>query len=129
MIYYFSFGSHLYYGALQWGQTNTENQKQTEILQTRAVWKINFKKHNEKLAKTFPTLKHCGDNHSYNTRSAASKPLDIPLLNTEICGTQSSKYNCISDCSNFQNLFLDIILDECNNAPISKINFYWKDLT
>lgn len=27
--------------------------------------------HNEKLAKTFPNLKHCGDNHSFNTRSAA----------------------------------------------------------
>ena len=38
--------------------------------------------HNGKLAKTFPALKHCRDNHSYNTRSAAKKLLDIymPLI-------------------------------------------------
>ena len=32
--------------------------------------------HNRTLATTFLTLKHCGDNHSYNTRSAAKKLLD-----------------------------------------------------
>ena len=120
MIYHSLFGSHLHYGAQLWGQINTENQKQIELLQNRAVRKITFKKpfdqtdplykelnmlkfrdivdhqnylcmnqteHNGKLAKTFPTLKHCGDNQSYNTRSAAKKLLDIPILNTETYGT------------------------------------------
>lgn len=43
--------------------------------------------HNGKLAKTFPALKHCRDNHSYNTRSAAKKLLDIHLLNTDTWNT------------------------------------------
>ena len=114
--------------------TNTENQKQFEILQNRAVGKITFKKcfdqidpfykelnilifhdivhlqnclfmsqieNNRKLAKTFPTLKCCGDNHSYNTRSAAMKLLDIPLFNAETFCTQSSKYSCIIYWNNF----------------------------
>ena len=42
----------------------------------------------------FPTLMHCGDNHSYNTRSVAKKLLDIPLLDTDTFGTRSSKYKC-----------------------------------
>ena len=37
--------------------------------------------HNGKFAKNFPTLKQCGDNHCYNTRSVAQKLSDIPILN------------------------------------------------
>ena len=33
--------------------------------------------HIEKLSKIFSTLKHCGDNHRYNTRSAIKKHLNI----------------------------------------------------
>ena len=49
--------------------------------------------HNIKLTKLFPTLKHFGDNHSYNTRSTAKKLMEITLLNKETYGTQQSKYN------------------------------------
>ena len=134
MIYNSLFGSHIHYGVQLWGQTNTENQKQIEILRNRAVQKIAFKKHfdqtdplykesnilkfrdimhhqnclcmdqtehNEKLAINFPTVKHCGDNYSYDTRSAAKKLLDIPLLNTETYGTRLSKCNRIIDWNNF----------------------------
>ena len=44
MTYHSLFGSYLHYGAQLWGQTNTEKQKQMEILQNRAVRKITFKK-------------------------------------------------------------------------------------
>ena len=77
--------------------------------------------HNGKLAKTFLTLKHCGDNHSYNTRSAAKKLLDIPLLNTETHGTRSSKYNCIIDWNNFRNLFPNISLEECTYTKVNDL--------
>ena len=40
----------------------------------------------EQLAKTFPTLKHCGDNHNYQTRSTIKRLLDTPLLNTDTYG-------------------------------------------
>ena len=62
----------------------------------QAVYEPNIE-HNRKLAKLFPTLKHCGDNSNYNTRSAAKKLMDITLLNKETYGTQPSKYNCIID--------------------------------
>ena len=64
--------------------------------------------HNGKLPKTFPTLKFCGDNQSYNTRSATKKLLDILLFNAEVYGTQSFRYNCIIDWNNFRNLFPNI---------------------
>ena len=53
----------------------------------------------EQLAKSFPALKHCGDNHNYQTRSTTKRLLDTPLLNTGTYGTQSTKYNCIADCN------------------------------
>ena len=34
----------------------------------------------EQLAKSFPALKHCGDNHNYQTRSTTKRLLDTPLL-------------------------------------------------
>ena len=45
-------------------------------------------KHNGKLVKIFPTLKHCGDNYSYNVRSSAKKffEMTLPLLNRETFG-------------------------------------------
>ena len=33
----------------------------------------------EQLAKTFPTSKHCGDNHNYQTRSTTNRLLDTPV--------------------------------------------------
>ena len=37
----------------------------------------------EQLAKSFLALKHCGDNHNYQTRSTTKRLLDTPLLNTD----------------------------------------------
>ena len=44
MIYYSLFGSHLQYGAHLWEQANTENQKQIQLLQNKAVKKNMFQK-------------------------------------------------------------------------------------
>ena len=77
--------------------------------------------HNGKLAKTFPTLKHCGDNRSYSNRSAAKKLLDIPLLNRETFGTRSSKYSCIINWNNFRNLFPNISLEECTYVKVKRL--------
>ena len=49
----------------------------------------------EQLAKFFPALKHCGDNHNYQTRSTTKRLLDTPLRNTDTYGTQSTKYNTV----------------------------------
>ena len=48
----------------------------------------------KQLAKTFPALKHCGDNHNFQTRSTNKRLLDTPLLNTDTYGTQSTRYKC-----------------------------------
>ena len=45
MIYHFLFGSHLHYGAQLREQINTVNQKQIEMLKSRAVRKITFEKY------------------------------------------------------------------------------------
>ena len=34
---------------------------------------------NKALAKSFVTLKHCGDNHNYQTQASAKRILDTPL--------------------------------------------------
>ena len=44
----------------------------------------------EQLAKSFPALKHCGDNRNYQTRSTIKRLLDTPLLNTDTYGMQST---------------------------------------
>ena len=77
--------------------------------------------YNERLAKNLSTLKHCRDNHSYNTRSAAKKLLNIPLLNTETFGTRSSKYNGIIDWNTFRNLFPNISLEECTYVKVESL--------
>ena len=51
---------------------------------------------NQKLANPFDELKHCSDSHNYQTESK-TRLLEIPLLNTQIYGTQSVKYNCVKD--------------------------------
>ena len=48
----------------------------------------------KQLAKTFPALKHCSDNHNFQTRSTTKRLLDTPLLNTDTYGTQSTRYKC-----------------------------------
>ena len=60
---------------------------------------------NQRLANSFVDLRHCGDNQTYLTKSKAKGLLDIPLVNTQIYGTQSVKYNCIKDWNNFRNNF------------------------
>ena len=37
---------------------------------------------NQTLAKSFVTLKHCGDNHNYQTRASTKRILDTPLYKT-----------------------------------------------
>ena len=59
----------------------------------------------EQLAKTFPALKHCGDNHNYQTRSTTKRLYDTPLFNTDTYGTQSTKYNCIAIWNSFHKTF------------------------
>ena len=37
---------------------------------------------NQTLGKSFATLKHCGDNHNYQTRASTKRILDTPLYKT-----------------------------------------------
>ena len=77
----------------------------------------------EQLAKTFPALKHCDDNHDYQTRtrSTAKELPDTPLLNTDTYGTQSTKYNCIADWNSFRKTFKDLPLSECSRFKVKKL--------
>ena len=75
----------------------------------------------EQLAKTFPAIKHRSDNHNYQTRSTTKRLLDTPLLNTEIYGTQSTKYNCIADWNSFHKTFKDLPLSECSHFKVKKL--------
>ena len=63
---------------------------------------------NEKLAKSFTELKHCGENHNYKTRAATKNLLATPFCNTDTYGTHSTKYRCITDWNNFKKSFPDL---------------------
>ena len=54
---------------------------------------------NQTPGKSFATLKHCGDNHNYQTRASTEIILDTPLYkaNTWVFCTHSAKYHCIED--------------------------------
>ena len=60
----------------------------------------------QNLANAIADLKHCGDSLNYQTKSKTKGLLDIPLLNTQIHGTQFVKYNCVQDFSNFTPMYL-----------------------
>ena len=60
---------------------------------------------NQTLAKSFVTLKHCGDNHNYQTRASTKRILDTPLYKTNTYGTHSAKYHCILDWNQFKRIF------------------------
>ena len=64
-----------------------------------------IKTNHQKLANSFVDLRHCGDNHTYLTKSKPKGLLDIPFVNTQIYGTQSVKHDCIKDWNNFRNNF------------------------
>ena len=64
---------------------------------------------NQKLSNSFAELKQGGDSHNYQNKSKTKGLLDIPLLNTQMYGIQSVKYNCIKDWNNFRNNFLNIL--------------------
>ena len=75
---------------------------------------------NQRLANSFVDLRHCGDNHTYLTKSKAKGLLDIPIVNTQIYGTQSLKYNCIKDWNNFRNNFSHIPLHKCTYTLVKR---------
>ena len=77
---------------------------------------------NQRLANSFVDLRHCGDNHTYLTKSKAKGLLDIPLVNTQIYGTQSVKYNCIKDWNNFRNNFSHIPLHKCTYTLVKRLS-------
>ena len=109
IIYHSLFGSHLQYGTQLWGQENCGNQN-IQNLQNRALRKITFKKFhdpinplykdlkilkfkdlltfktvleiekNQALAKSFVTLKHCGDNNNYQVRLLLKEYTILTLL-------------------------------------------------
>ena len=85
----------------------------------------------QKLANSFADLKHCGDSHNYQTKSETKRLLDIPLLNTQIYGTQSVKYNCIKDWNNFRNNFSNLLPHQFTYTLVKKqvknflISKYW----
>ena len=74
----------------------------------------------QRLANSFVDLRHCGDNHTYLTKSKAKGLLDIPFVNTQIYGTQSVKYNCIKDWNNFRNNFPHIPLHKCTYTLVKR---------
>ena len=75
---------------------------------------------NQKLANSFDNLKHCSDSHNYQTKSKTKGLLDIPLLNTQIYGTLSVKYNCIKDWNSFRNNFPSLLLHQFTYALVKK---------
>ena len=64
----------------------------------------------------FCKLKHCGKNYNYQTKSKTTR-----LLNIQIYGTQSTKYNCIKDWNNFRNNFPNTSLHHCTYTLVKKL--------
>ena len=75
----------------------------------------------KQFAKTFPALKHCGDNHNYQKRSTTKRLLDTPLLNTDTYGTQSTKYNCTDDWNSFHKILKNLPLSKCSRFKVKKL--------
>ena len=74
-------------------------------------------KTNQRLANSFVDLRHCGDNHTYLTKSKAKGLLDIPFVNTQIFGTQSVKHDCIKDwIQSFHGTTSETISHLCTNV-------------
>ena len=60
---------------------------------------------NQTLAKSFVTLRYCGDNHNHQTQAYTKRILDTPLYNVNTYGTHSAKYHCILDWNQFKRIF------------------------
>ena len=75
---------------------------------------------NQTLANSFVDLRHCRENRNYLTKSKVERLLDIPFVNTQIYGTQSVKYNCITDWNNFRNNFPHIPLHKCTYTVVKR---------
>ena len=57
------------------------------------------------LAKSFVTIKHCGDNHNYQRQGSTKIIPDTPLYKANTYGTHSAKYHCIVDWNQFRSIF------------------------
>ena len=75
---------------------------------------------NQRLTNSFLDLRHCNDKRNYLTKSKAKGLLDIPFVNTQICSTQSLKYNCIKDWNNFRSNFPHTPLYKCTYALVKR---------
>ena len=147
IVYHSLFGSHLQYGTQLWGQGNCINQYNIQNLQNRALKKIPWFplntlykdlkiltfidllhlqnclfvlqiEQNQTLEKPFLTLKHCGDNHNYQTWASTKRILDTPVYKTNTYGKHSVKYHCILDWNQFKRIFSNI------RTQSGLINFY-----
>ena len=52
--------------------------------------------------------------------SKTKRLLDIPLLDTQIYGTQSVKYNCIKGSNNFTKNFLNLLPHQCTYTLVKE---------
>ena len=73
----------------------------------------------QRLANYFVDLRHCGDNHTYLTKSKAKGLLDIPFVNTQIYGMiyvcQTWLYQGLEQV---QKQFLTFALHKCRYLSI-----------
>ena len=76
---------------------------------------------NEKIAKSYLELNYCGDNHNYQTRSAAKKLLDTPCFSTNFYGIQTAKYHCIIDWNNLKKQFSTVTPLEHAHSAIKSL--------
>ena len=95
--------------------------KFADLLHIRNCLFISQIEQNDSLAKSFATLKHCGDNHNYNTRASTKKILDTPSFKTEMYGTQSVKYHCIIDWNQFKRTFTELPETDYTYSKIKSI--------
>ena len=77
-------------------------------------------KTNQRLTNSFLDLRHCNDKRNYLTKSKAKGLLEIPFVNTQICGTQSLKYNCIKGWNNFRSNFPHTPLYKCTYSLVKR---------
>ena len=73
-----------------------------------------------KCSQFFCWPKVLGNSHNYQTKSKTKLLLSIPLLNTQIYGTQSFKYNCIKNWDSFRNNIPDLLPRQCTYPLIKK---------
>ena len=92
-----------------------------DLIQLQNCLFVSQTEQNQTPAESFVTLKHCGDNHNYQTRASTKRILDTPLYKTNTYGTHSAKYHCIVDWNQFKRIYSNLSETDCTYSKLKSL--------